>query len=124
VKVQTLGFLSVVIGTLPIAEPAHGCKLVKPPSAAEMVMGADVIVRATAIEYSVLPGATLNGGNIRTTGVPDSRIRFRVESVVKGTYAAPDLVLPGYLNDRDDWNDQAVPYSMVRSNGQSRPSTS
>jgi hypothetical protein len=41
-----------------------------------------------------------------------------VESVVKGTYTAPDLVLPGYLNDQDDWNDQAVPYAQVRRNGQ------
>ena len=118
-NVRTLGFLSVILGTLSIADPAFSCSLGRAPSPVEMVIGADVIVRATAIEYAVVSGTTINGREVRTTGVPDARIRFRVESVVKGTYRAPDLVLPGYLSDQDDWNDQAVPYSMVRRNGRS-----
>ena len=83
------------------------------------MIGADLILRATAVEYTVLPGMTINGRSVRTTGVPDSRVRFRVESVLKGTYTTSDLVLPGYLNDRDDWNDHAPPYTIVRRNGRS-----
>jgi hypothetical protein len=100
------------------------CSVARAPStaemlAAEMVAGADVILRATAIEYTIAPGMVRNGREVRTTGVPDARIRFRVESVVKGTYTSVDLVLPGYLSEQDDWNDQPVPYGMVRRNGRS-----
>ena len=56
-------------------------------------------------------------GILRTTGVPNLRIWFRVEAVVKGTYSDGGLVLPGYLSDEDDWNDQGVPYGFVRKNG-------
>jgi hypothetical protein len=77
-----------------------------------MVSGADLIVHAIAVDYMIAPS-----GTARTSGVPDTRIRFRVESVEKGIYTAAELVLPGYLSGQDDWNDQPSPYPMVRKNG-------
>jgi len=117
-KVRKLSLLGVVLA-LSVADEAISCSLLRAPSSVEMVAGAELIVRATAVEHAVVPGMIRNGREVRTTGVPDSRIRFRVESVIKGKYEAADLVLPGYLSDQDDWNDQPVPYGMVRSNGRS-----
>jgi hypothetical protein len=110
IKARVLRYCTI-LWILWAVEPALACKT-RPPSPTEMVAGAELIVRATAVEYTVPPS-----GTSRTTGVPDSRIRFRVESVLKGTYQTSDLVLPGYLSNQDDWNDHPVPYSGVRKNG-------
>jgi hypothetical protein len=101
-----------VLWILGAVESVLACSLARAPSPAEMVAGAELIVRATAVEYAVPPN-----GTSRTSGVPDSRIRFRVESVLKGTSQGSELILPGYLSDQDDWNDQPSPYPMVRKNG-------
>ena len=76
-----------------------------------MVTGADAIVRARAAEYAVAPSDTLG-----TTGTPDSRIRCKVIERIRGSVPS-DLILPGYLVDRDDFNDQRPPYTFVRPNG-------
>ena len=80
----------------------------------DIVNKADAIVRATATEYATPP----SDPRIRTTGTPDSKIRFKVVETIRGP-VVPDLILPGYLVDRDDFNDQASPYSVVRPNGRS-----
>jgi hypothetical protein len=113
VKARVLRYCTV-LWMLWAVEPVLACKIARAPSPAEMVAGAELIVRATAVEYAVPPN-----GTSRTTGVPDARIRFRVESVLKGTYQTQDLVLPGYLSNHDDWNDHPAPYSRVRENGRS-----
>jgi hypothetical protein len=79
----------------------------------EMVGQSDLIVRATAVEYAQPP----SNPNIRTTGEPDSQVRFRVDSLVKGRKAPPELQLPGYLTDADDYNENSVPYHFVRRGG-------
>ena len=117
-KIRFLRFLGPILWIVCTGPSALACRLVKAPIAAEMVARAEVILRTTAIDYLVFPGKN-NGVELRTTGVPDSRIRFRVEAVLKGTYTAAELVLPGYLSDQDDWNDQWAPYAMVRRNGRS-----
>jgi hypothetical protein len=89
------------------------CSLPRPPDSREMVAGADLIVRVKAVEYSGPPGR--NG----TTGVPESDVRFSIEEIVKGTYEKRDIVLPGYLSETDDWNDQNPPYTFVRPGGRS-----
>lgn len=101
-----------VLWILWAVEPALACKIAGKPSPIEMVAGAELIVRATAVEYAVPAN-----GTSRTTGLPG--IRFRVESVLKGTYQLPELVLPGFLTNQDDWNDLPSPYSMVRKHGRS-----
>lgn len=126
-RTRILTLASIVAWLLLSAEAALPCMRARPVSASEMVAGADLIVRATAVEYSVEPGTTItlapgmtfSGPGLRTTGVPDSRVRFRVESILKGTFSAAELILPGYLSDRDDWNDHSPPYKFIRPNGRS-----
>jgi hypothetical protein len=73
-----------------------------------VVAGADLILRVTAGEYyGIQPPQT-------ERRLWNSNIRFSVDEVVKGTYAKPDLILPGFLTDRDDWNDRPVPYKAPR----------
>src|SRR5262245_33726939 len=91
-KPRTLCICAAIF-MLSAVNSALACSLGRAPSPVEMVVGADLILRATAVEYSVAPADS----RIRTSGVPDSRIRFHVESVLKGTYQPTDLVLPGYL---------------------------
>lgn len=95
-----------------LSAPAFACSISYRPSAADMVKNAEVIVRATALEYSVPPGA------MRTTGVPASKVHFQVTETIRGN-AGADLILPGYLSDRDDFNERPVPYDFVRPGGRS-----
>lgn len=74
-----------------------------------MLRDADAIVRALAVEYAVPP---------QTSRQSDSLIRFRVLEVIRGTDMPTDLIQPGYLSDRDDFNSGAVPYTIVRRMGQ------
>ena len=90
---------------------AYPCSTLGKISNVEMVNGADAIVRARAAEYAVAPSDTL-----WTTGTPDSRIRFKVIERIRGSVPS-DLILPGYLVDRDDFNDQRPPYTFVRPTG-------
>ncbi len=74
---------------------------------------AEYIVRATAVEYSQAP----QNPGIHTTGVPDSKVSFRIEEVLKGESLKGTIELNGYLTDKDDFNDQPVPYNFVRRSG-------
>jgi len=87
------------------------CSRLGPVVPEDMVASADLIVRATAVDYLQMP-ATLS----LTTGTPDSVIRFRIEEVVKGRHASADLDLRGYLGS-DDFNELPVPYHLVRPGG-------
>lgn len=111
-RFQALDLITVVTWVLLPPGTASPCSVLRPVSSEEMVAGADLILRATAVEYFVPPKA--EGG---TTGVPESQVRFRVEETVKGTYTSRQLILPGYLSERDDWNDHDPPYRFVRPNG-------
>jgi hypothetical protein len=64
------------------------------------------------VEYAIPPADP----RIWTTGVPDSRIRFKVLETIKGA-AIQELVLPGYLVQRDDYNERPSPYNFVRPSG-------
>jgi len=91
---------------------AYPCQRVTPVSSVEMVNQADVIVRAIAEKYDVAP----KNPNLVTTGVPDSTVLFHVLEVIRG-HARTDLTLPGYLSDKDDFNDHPSPYNFVRPGG-------
>jgi hypothetical protein len=102
-----VGFIAVILST-----DAYPCQRVDPVASVDMVKQADVIVRVMAVEYAVPPGTP----NMRTTGEPDSAIRFKVLEVIRGVMQ-PELILPGYLVDHDDFNDHEPPYNGVRPNG-------
>jgi hypothetical protein len=86
--------LSVLLGSLVFATDGHPCSITGKVSNVEMVNCADAIVRATAVEYAAAP----SNPKIRTTGVPDSTVRFKVIESIRGPMIS-DLVLPGYLTD-------------------------
>jgi hypothetical protein len=98
-----------------IHQDALACSRVSPVSVSDMIRGADAIVRVLASEYKTPPADPTK----TTTGVPESRIRFGVLEVIRGQGIEKDLILTGYLSNRDDFNDQAPPYSFVRPNGRS-----
>lgn len=107
-KAKMLGVLAAVVFTT----EGYPCSIVGKVSNVEMVNAADAIVRATAVEYTVPP----SDPHSWTTGVPDSKIRFKVIENIRGP-AISDLILPGYLVTRDDFNDHRPPYTFVRPGG-------
>src|SRR5262249_10937855 len=98
--VSIIWILSTAITTFACTATGHDPKI--------MVAEADLILRATALEYV---GPELPVG---TRSLSNSNIRFSVEEVVKGRYEKPTLILPGFLTDRDDWNRQNPPYMSAR----------
>ena len=95
------------------APAAYPCSIVGAISNLKLVADADAIVRATAVEYASPPASPL-----RTTGVPDSTVRFKVIETIRGPQMA-DLTLPGYIVNKDDFNDHKPPYTFVRPGGRS-----
>ena len=75
----------------------------------DMVRDADLIVRATAVDYSVAPvGNTINLAD------PGSKVRFTIAEVVKGSYPGTEIILVGILTNRDEWNRNQPPYPYAR----------
>ena len=103
---------ALIPAVLAFTTPALACSIAEPISNVRMVKLADAIVRSTASEYAFPPA----NPNIWTTGVPDSRVRFKIAETIRGSPPA-ELTLPGYLVDRDDSNDQASPCNFVRPGG-------
>ena len=91
---------------------AHACSVASITSNAELVANADAVVRAKAVQYAIPPADT----GLITTGVPNSKVRFQVLETIRGEKLA-DVVLPGYLVQTDDYNDQQPPYTFVRPGG-------
>ena len=96
-----------------IPTAAQPCTVSGMISPQEMIREADAIVRAAAIEYARPPADP----NMWTTGEPDSRVRFRTVEVIKGAGLPSLIELPGYLVDRDDFNERKIPYTFVRPGG-------
>jgi hypothetical protein len=103
-----------VVATILSATHAYACQRVNSVSSVEMVKQADAIVRATAVEYASAP----QNPSMLTMGQLDSTIRFKVLEVIRGQVPS-HLILPGYIVDHDDYNDQPPPYNSVRSSGRS-----
>jgi hypothetical protein len=115
---RAVGLLAVVGWTLLMAQTALPCTVEISSTPLDMtksmVASANLIMRVTAVAYAGAPP-----GPIRTTGLPDTDVRFTVDEIVKGVYEKQDITLPGYLSESDDWNDQTSPYTFVRKNGRS-----
>ena len=83
------------------------------PSSTAMVSRAEIIVRATAVEYVKSPV-----GDLRQLNEPgDAEIDFRVNEILKGQAVQSAIILNGYLTARNDFNDRPVPYDFVRPGG-------
>ena len=83
------------------------------PSPAAMVSRAEIIVRATAVDYVKPPV-----GDLRQLNEPgDAEINFRVQEILKGQDVPSTIVLNGYLTAKNDFNDRPVPYDFVRRGG-------
>jgi hypothetical protein len=106
--------IMTAVAVIVSATDGYACSRMSPVSSVEMVKQADAIVRVTAAEYASPP----QNPNVWTTGEPDSTIRFKVLEVIRGRVSS-QLILPGYLVDHDDYNDQVSPYNFVRPNGRS-----
>ena len=112
------GLFLIVFGILLSLENALACSVVRTTTGIgipmEVVANAEVILRVTAVGYALDPS---DSASIRTSSSPGSTVRFHVEETVKGAYAQKEIVLAGYLSDRDDWNDRPVPYDFIRPGG-------
>ncbi|HEU0173241.1 MAG TPA: hypothetical protein VFV58_03195 [Blastocatellia bacterium] len=105
--------LSSLVSLSPFALIGRACQRVVPISLDDILLKADAVVRASAVEYVKAPV-----GDIRELNVPSGvSIRFKVNEVVKGQDLPQELVINGYLTDFDDFNDRPVPYDFVRPGG-------
>jgi hypothetical protein len=80
-----------------------------------MVAAADLILRVKAVEYSGPPVSARS--RIEVGLLPETNVQFLVEEVVKGSYDKPNIILPGYLVETDEWNNGSPPYTSVRPSG-------
>ena len=97
---------------LAFAAQAWPCSVMSIRSAPGLVKDAYAIVRATAVEYAVPPADP----TVRSSGAADSKVRFQVAETIAGP-SPGEVILPGVLDDADDFNDQPVPYTTVRPGG-------
>ncbi len=111
---QKSNVLWMILGAALFTTEGHTCTVSGIISNVDMVTAADTVVRARAVEYASPP----SDPHTWTTGVPDSRVRFKVIEIIRGQRIS-DLVLPGYLVHTDDFNDQRPPYTFVRPGGRS-----
>ncbi len=111
---QRTTVLWMILGAALFTTEGHTCSVTGIISNVDMVTRADAVVRARAVEYTSPP----SDPRIWTTGVPDSRVRFKVIELIRGQVTS-DLILPGYLVHTDDFNDQRPPYTFVRPGGRS-----
>jgi hypothetical protein len=110
--VRKMSACSMVIGFSLVWATGWACSVAKITSNVDLVRQADAVIRAKAVEYARSP----SDPNLWTTGVPDSMVRFKEVEVIRGVDAS-GLILPGYLVQKDDFNDQQAPYSFVRPGG-------
>ena len=103
-----------MVGMALFAAEAGACSVTGILSGVDLVKTADSVVRARAVAYADPP----RDPDMRTTGVPDSRVRFQVVETLRGP-SISELVLNGYLVSRDDFNDRKPPYTFVRPGGRS-----
>ncbi len=90
-----LGFL--MFSTI---QKAQACDAFPSISPSGMAQNADIIVRATALQF-----------------IENRGVKFKVTEVLKGNNVPTTIIIKGSLNKRDDFNRRAVPYWHVRSSG-------
>jgi len=108
-RIPVIAFATLFLSSV----DGYACSRRDSVSSVDMVNQADAIVRATAGEYVKPPRRFFP---VWTTGEPETTIRFKVLEVIRGSMP-PELILPGYLSEWDDFNDHVPPYRFVRPNG-------
>jgi hypothetical protein len=103
----------LALGVVALSIASWACTASVTPNSV-LIGNADAIVRAEVEGYAIPPVDT----GYRTTGVSDSKVRFKVIEVVHGLDIS-DLELPGYVEQHDDFNDHDPPYTFVRPGGRS-----
>ena len=99
------------LGMMSFTTVSWACSAMLTPNPV-LIGNADAIVRVEVLGYTTPPANT----GFRDTGVPDSTVRFKVIEVLRGLDIS-DLVLPGYVVQKDDFNDLPSPYTFVRPGG-------
>jgi hypothetical protein len=89
------------------------CSVDSVHSAQYLLRNADAVVvaqliREAAPEMATSREAFPNGSH---------RVEFAVQEILKGTDVPGRFVVPGTISVQDDFNDHAVPYSIVRPEG-------
>jgi hypothetical protein len=111
---KTLSFaLTITAFILAAAIPITACLGPPPLSPSVLITRADVIVRATALQYLKTPREEM----VELDFSSDGNIQFKVEEVLKGEGMPATLTIEGLLSLVDDFNDHPVPYDMVRPGG-------
>jgi hypothetical protein len=111
---KTLSFaLTISTFILALANPIIACLGPPPLSPSVLVTRADAIVRATALQYVKTPREQMVELDFSSNG----NIQFKVEEVLKGEGIPATLTIEGLLSVDDDFNDDLVPYDMVRPGG-------
>src|SRR5687768_11162993 len=102
----------LVFALVALAAPAWPCSVVGPLPAAERLVGdAEVIARVRALGLSPTPGRPgIMAGS-------STQVRFTLLERHNGSLSAPTIEFNGSLTDRDDRNDQPVPYNFIRQGG-------
>ena len=100
IAMTTASFITLTCGT-----HSFPCSTEHPISPEEVVRRADVIVRATA-ESLVYAASVPNSSD------PDSRVRFKVQEVLRGEMSEDHFDLRGALVDTDDFNDLRPPLQV------------
>jgi hypothetical protein len=120
-RLAVTGLLAIIVGLL-LARDAYSCSVyrTRPFSSAEMVAESDAIILAKAEGYAAAPRDSRSSSPL----IPDLNVRFKVIEVIRaklpmilGLVENGYLVLPGTLVGKDDFNDQAAPYTFVRPEG-------
>ncbi len=107
--------VALTITTFILAEaiPITACLGPPPLSPSVLITRADVIVRATALQYVKSPREEMTELDFSSNG----NIQFKVEEVLKGEGIPATLTIEGFFSVVDDFNDHPVPYDMVRPGG-------
>src|SRR5258707_11947374 len=95
--------LTITTFIIAAAIPTTACLGPPPLSPPVLITRADVIVRATAIQYVKTPREEM----LELDFSSDGNIQFRVEEVLKGEGIAATLTVEGLLSAVDDFNDRA-----------------
>ncbi len=105
--------LTITTFILAAAIPITACLGPPPLSPSVLIARADVIVRATALQYLKTPREEMVELDFSSNG----NIQFKVEEILKGEGLPATLTIEGLLSAVDDFNERPVPYDMVRPGG-------
>jgi hypothetical protein len=93
--------------------PDLRCRVDSVHSVHYLLSSADAVVQVEALRQ--LPPAS--GDARQFFPLPADRVELRVVSVLKGSFSDSTLVVHGQLSEKDDFNNNPVPYAFVRPEG-------